>query len=265
MLEQAVTFETLLVERDGAAGVITINRPDKLNALNSQVVSDLSRALRALDEETPVRAIIVTGAGEKSFVAGADIAELAVLDSAGGVEKARIGQALMRQIERLSKPVIAAINGFALGGGCELALACDIRIASENARLGLPEVGLGIIPGYGGTQRLARVIGKGLALELVLTGAQIKADEALRIGLVNKVVPQASLLATAKEMVAHIARNAPLAVAAAKRATHEGLEVDLDTGLSLERLQFGLLCNTRDTREGLTAFVEKRKPEYKGE
>lgn len=265
MVEQTCAYALLTVERDGPAGVVTINRPDKLNALNTQVLAELDRAVTELDNDRAVRAIIITGAGEKAFVAGADIAELAQLNGLGGLEKCRVGQALMRRIEMLSKPVIAAINGFALGGGCELALACDIRLASENARLGLPEVGLGIIPGYGGTQRLPRIIGKGLAMELVLTGAQVKADEALRIGLVNKVVPQADLMRVAKEMVAQIARNGPLAVAAARRVMHDGLDVDLDRGLALEALQFGVMCGTRDTREGLTAFIEKRTASFIGE
>lgn len=264
MTVQTSTYEMLLVERDGAAGVITVNRPEKLNALNARVMAELEQAVGELDADPAVRAIIITGAGEKAFVAGADIAELAKLDGMGGLEKAREGQAIMRRIETSSKPIIAAVNGFALGGGCELALACDIRIASDNARLGLPEVGLGIIPGYGGTQRLPRIIGKGLALELILTGTQVKADEALRIGLVNKVVPQAELLATAKAMVAQMAKNGPLAMAAARRVVHEGLDVDIDRGLALEALHFGVMCATRDTREGLTAFVEKRKPEFKG-
>ena len=265
MTVQTSTYEMLRVERDGAAGIITINRPDKLNALNAQVTAELELAVNELDADRAVRAIIITGAGEKSFVAGADIAELTRLNGMGSLEAARAGQRLMRRIETTSKPVIAAINGFALGGGCELALACDIRLASENARLGLPEVGLGIIPGYGGTQRLPRIIGKGLALEMIVTGAQIKADEALRIGLVNKVVPQVELLDTAKAMVAQIAKNGPLAVAAARRVAHEGLEVDIDRGLAMEALHFSTLYSTRDTHEGLTAFVEKRKPTFTGE
>jgi enoyl-CoA hydratase len=264
MLEQATKYELLIVERDGVAGIVTVNRPDKLNALNSQVLVELERALAELDADPSVRGIILTGAGEKSFVAGADIGELAKLNGVEGVEKCRIGQGLTRKMERLSKPIIAAINGFALGGGCELALGCDIRIASENARIGLPEVGLAIIPGYGGTQRLPRIIGKGLALELILTGRQVKADEALRIGLVNAVVPQPELLEKAREMVAAIAKNGPLAVAAARRVVHQGLDVDLETGLALEATAFGVLCGTADTKEGLNAFVEKRKPEYKG-
>jgi len=264
MLEQATKYENLLVERDGAAGVITINRPKVLNALNGQTLQELDRALREFEADPAVRGIIITGGGEKSFVAGADIKELAPLNSTEGVEKCKIGQGLLRMMESMSKPTIAAINGFALGGGCELALACDIRLASDNARIGLPEVSLGIIPGYGGTQRLPRIIGKGLALELILTGTPIKAEEAWRIGLVNRVVPQEQLLATAKEMVASIAKNGPLAIAAARRAVHQGLDVDLDRGLALEALQFGVLCASNDKKEGLSAFLDKRTPEFKG-
>jgi len=264
MLAIETKYETLTVEIDAPAAVITINREKVLNALNSQTIHELRMALDALEMASEVRAIIITGAGQKAFVAGADINELAVLEGLGGVGKCYVGQDLLRHIENISKPVIAAVNGFALGGGCELALACDIRIASENAKLGLPEVSLGIIPGYGGTQRLPRLLGKGLALELILTGQPVTAEEALRIGLVNRVVPQNELLATAKVMVGNIAKNGPLAVAAAKRAVHAGVEVDLDRGLQIEALGFGVLCATADKKEGLNAFLDKRKAEFTG-
>lgn len=264
MLEQATKYENLLVERDGPAGVITINRPKVLNALNADTLNELEKALRELDADRQIRGIVLTGAGEKSFVAGADIKELAPLNGTDGVQKCKIGQRLLRFMESLSTPTIAAINGFALGGGCELALACDIRIASDNARIGLPEVSLGIIPGYGGTQRLPRIIGKGLAMEMILTGTPVTAEEAHRIGLVNRIVAQPQLLSTAKELVAAIARNGPLAIAAARQAVHQGLDVDLDRGLDMEALHFGVLCGTNDKKEGLSAFLDKRKPEFNG-
>ena len=235
-----------------------------LNALNLATITELDLAFTELENDPTVRGIIITGAGEKSFVAGADIKELAPLNSTEGAQFCLGGQALLRRFERSSKPVIAAINGFALGGGCELALGCDIRIASENARIGLPEVTLGITPGYGGTQRLPRLIGKGPALEMMMTGVPVKAEEALRIGLVNKVVPQSELLATACNLVEQIAKAGPLAVAAARQAVHQGCEVDIDRGLAIEALHFGVLCATEDKKEGVTAFLEKRKPVFRG-
>ncbi len=257
-------YQNILVEIDGAAAIVTINRESKLNALNSGTLDELRRAFDELEMHPDVRGIILTGAGTKAFVAGADIHELKPLQSLGGVSKCHVGQGLLRHMEMLSKPIIAAINGFALGGGCELALACDFRIASDNAKIGLPEVSLGIIPGYGGTQRLPRLVGKGRALELIMTGVPVAADEAARIGLVNRVVPQAELIPAARALVAQIAKNGPLAVAAAKRAVHQGMEVDLDRGLQIEALGFGVLCGTRDKEEGLTAFIEKRKAAFEG-
>jgi enoyl-CoA hydratase len=252
------------VERDGAVAIVTIARPEKLNALNRAVLGELDCAFAGLRADATVRAVVLTGAGEKAFVAGADIAELAVLDTRGAEEASAYGSAIFRRIAEQRAPVIAAVNGFALGGGCELALACPIRIASENAKFGLPEVGLGIIPGYGGTQRLPRIVGFGVAAELIATGRMIDAAEALRIGLVNRVVPLASLLATAKEIARAIAHNAPLAVAAALEASRVGLESGIDAGLRLESSLFGILGSTHDMHEGLKAFVEKRKVAFEG-
>jgi len=258
-------FEDILVEIQEPLAVITLNRPTVLNALRSQLLDELSTALRELERDDRVRAIVVTGSGEKAFAAGADIAELNALASAGsGAAKARTGQALTRQIERLSKPVVMAINGFALGGGCEIAMAGDIRVASENAKFGQPEVNLGLIPGYGGSQRLTRLAGKGVATHLCLTGEIIDAQEALRIGLVTRVVPAAELLNEAKRIATLIASKAPLAIAACKRAINNGAHLSIDDGLELEALEFGTLVDTEDIKEGTRAFLEKRKPAWKG-
>ncbi len=258
-------FEDILVEIQEPLGVITLNRPTVLNALRSQLLDELSTALREMEHNDKVRAIVVTGSGEKAFAAGADISELNALASAGsGADKARTGQALTRQIERLSKPVIMAINGFALGGGCEIAMAGDIRIASENAKFGQPEVNLGLIPGYGGSQRLTRLAGKGMATHLCLTGEIIDAQEALRIGLVTRVVPAAELLNEAKRIATLIASKAPLAIAACKRVINNGAHLSIDDGLELEALEFGTLVDTEDIKEGTSAFLEKRKPAWKG-
>ena len=254
-----ITTET----RDGIA-VVTVNRPDKLNALNAATVAELDRAFRALAEDAEVRGIVLTGAGEKAFVAGADIAELATMDPLSGVRVSRQGQDAFRFIERLPKPVVAAVNGFALGGGLELALACHIRIASEKARFGLPEVKLGIIPGYGGTIRLPRLVGRGRALEMILTGEMIDAQEAHRIGLVNRVHPPAELLAAAEALVRQIAANGPVAVALALEAVDHGFHATTDDALVLESNLFGLLASTADMREGMQAFLEKRKAEFRG-
>lgn len=258
-------FEDVLIEIDRAVAVVTLNRPNVLNALRTSFLGELSVALAELDRNPDVRAIVVTGAGEKAFAAGADISELNALASAGhGADQARTGQALTRQIERMRKPVIVAINGFALGGGCELAMAGDIRIASDRAKFGQPEVNLGLIPGYGGTQRTTRLTGKGMAMYLCLTGDVIDAQEALRIGLVQRVVPAAELLAEAKRIAALIASKAPLAIAACKRAINNGAHLSIDDALELEALEFGLLVDTEDIREGTGAFLEKRKPAWKG-
>jgi enoyl-CoA hydratase len=259
------TTEDVLVSVEPPAAIVTLNRPSVLNALRGRLLAELSAALSELERLPEVRAIVVTGAGEKAFAAGADISELAALSSArSGAEQARLGQALTRQIERLNKPVIMAVNGFALGGGCELAMAGDIRIASENAKFGQPEVNLGLIPGYGGSQRTTRLVGKGMAMYLCLTAEMIDAAEALRIGLVQKIVPQSELLAEAKRIVAAIASKAPLAVAACKRAINGGAHLSIDDALELEALEFGLLVDTEDIKEGTAAFLEKRKPVWKG-
>lgn len=247
--------------RDGVL-VITIDRPKVLNALNAQTVAEIGQAFDAARDDASVKAVILTGGGEKAFVAGADINELAQMTPITGKATSESGQKVFRAIERFPKPVIAAVNGFALGGGCELALACHIRIASENAKLGLPEVTLGIIPGYGGTQRMARLLGKGKALELILTGDRIGAEEADRIGLVNKVVPADQLMATAEEMARKIASRGPLAVRAAIEAVMSGSEMPFDEGQLLEATLFGLLASSEDMKEGMGAFLEKRAANF---
>jgi enoyl-CoA hydratase len=247
--------------RDGVF-VITIDRPKVLNALNAQTVAEIGEAFAMAREDDSVRCVILTGGGEKAFVAGADINELAQMTPITGKAVAEKGQRVFRAIEKFPKPVIAAVNGFALGGGCELALACHIRIASEKAQLGLPEVTLGIIPGYGGTQRMARLLGKGKALELILTGDRIGAEEAERIGLVNKVVPADQLMTAAEEMGRTIARRGPLAVSAAIEAVMSGSEMPFEEGQVLEATLFGLLASTEDMREGMQAFLEKRTANF---
>uniref|UniRef100_E6PCF5 Enoyl-CoA hydratase-isomerase n=1 Tax=mine drainage metagenome TaxID=410659 RepID=E6PCF5_9ZZZZ len=255
----------ILVSEAGAIATITLDRPNVLNALNAALLGELSRALAELDARPEIRAIVLTGSGEKAFAAGADIGELNALPNAGaGADKARFGQAITTQIESLSTPVIAAVNGFALGGGCELAMACDIRIASENAKFGQPEVNLGLIPGYGGSQRSTRLVGKGMALYLCLTGEIVDAREALRIGLVERVVPLAGLMDEAHRIAAAIASKAPLAIAACKRAIHRGAHLSLADALEVEAMEFGLLVNSEDFREGTSAFLEKRKAAWTG-
>jgi enoyl-CoA hydratase len=258
------TWQYLTLEKDGAVCVLTLSRPEKLNALNHALLTELDEAVNLLQADRALRAIVVTGSGEKAFVAGADIGELAVLDTRGAEAASAFGSRVFRKLETGPQTVIAAVNGFALGGGCELALACHIRLASENAKFGLPEVGLGIIPGYGGTQRLPRLVGLGVASEMIATGRMVAAEEALRIGLVNKVVPQAQLLADARAMAAQIAANAPLAVAAALEAARLSLDADLDQGLRFESTLFGILGSTQDMHDGLSAFVEKKKATFQG-
>jgi enoyl-CoA hydratase len=243
--------------------VVTINRPDKLNALNAATKADLKAVFSSLKNDNMIDVVVLTGAGEKSFVAGTDIAELAGLNAESGKEFSRKGQEVFDLIENLGKPVIAAVNGVALGGGCELALACHIRIASENARLGQPEVNLGIIPGYGGTQRLARLIGRGRAMEMILTGNPIDAHEALRIGLVNKVVSQQDLLSTAISIARTIASKGQVAIRLALKAVNMTQETTLSDGQRLEASLFGVCCETDDFSEGTLAFLEKRKPVFK--
>lgn len=245
-------------ENKGAYSIITINNPSQLNALNSKVLDDLNAALDEIDLNT-VRAVIVTGAGEKAFVAGADITEMKDLDAAGGEAFGKKGNDIFRRIETLPIPVIAAVNGFALGGGCELSMACDFRICSENAVFGQPETGLGITPGFGGTQRLARLIGPGYAKQMIYTARNIKAPEALRIGLVNSVVAPEDLMPSAEKLASQIAANAPIAVRQCKKAINEGLELDMDQAIALEEKLFGECFATADQKEGMTAFVEKRK------
>ncbi len=259
-----MSFENLLVERDGGVAVVTINRPKVLNALNTQTLDELRRAILELQHDDGIRAVVLTGAGEKSFVAGADINELAGQTPDGGREHAVRGQHVLDLIEHMGKPVIAAINGYALGGGCELAMACTIRIAADTARLGQPEINLGIVPGYAGTQRLARIVGRGRALELLLTGDQITAQEALRLGLVNRVVPGAELMADAKRLACALAAKAPIALRYILEAVHGGLDMPFAQAQVFEATLFGLVASTDDMREGTKAFLEKRKPAFKG-
>jgi enoyl-CoA hydratase len=259
-----MAFTTLTLERDGRIGIVTINRPDKLNALNHDTIAELGEAFATMAADDAVDVVILTGAGEKAFVAGADIAELSRQDALSGLDFARFGQDVFRSIERCPKPVIAAVNGFALGGGCELALACHIRIAAENAKFGQPEVNLGIIPGYGGTQRLARLIGLGRATELVLTAALIDAQEAFRIGLANKVVPRGEALNAAKEMAAAIASKGQVAVRNSLEALRAVHETGLQEGIAIEASLFGLTCGSDDFKEGTAAFLEKRPATFTG-
>src|SRR5712692_5919640 len=259
-----MTFETLVYEKKEGIAYITFNRPKVLNALNRKTIEKLREALLDAREDSAVRALILTGAGEKSFVAGADISELATRTPVDGKEFSLFGQSVLHLLETMGKPSICAINGFALGGGCELALCCTIRIASKTAKLGQPEVKLGIIPGYGGTQRLARLCGKGAAQELCLTGEMITADEAQRIGLVNRIYEPAELLPAAEAMAKKIIANAPVAVKYAMEAIERGIEMPQEEGLFLEASLFGLSCATEDMREGTKAFLEKRKADFRG-
>jgi enoyl-CoA hydratase len=257
-------LENIKTEMRDQILVVTIDRPKVLNALNAQTVEEIGRVFAEARRDDAVRAVIVTGGGEKAFVAGADINELARQSPISGKETSERGQFVLSQIERFPKPVIAAINGFALGGGCELALACHIRIASEKAQIGLPEVTLGIIPGYGGTQRMARLLGKGKALELICTGDRIGAAEAEKIGLVNKVVAPEGLMAAAEEMARKIASRSPVAVRAAIEAVNVGSEMSFEEGQFLEATLFGLLCASEDMKEGMAAFLEKRPAKFPG-
>ena len=259
-----MAYDTLLFEIRDAVAFVTINRPEKLNALNDAVVQELAHAAERIASESAIRGAIITGAGTKAFVAGADIADLAQQGPFDGKARALRGQAVLRRVETCGKPVVAAVNGFALGGGCELALACHLRIASENAKFGQPEVKLGIAPGYGGTQRLPRLVGKGIALHMILTAEIIDAQEAYRIGLVNKVVPAETLLTEAERVVRSILLMGPLAVQLALEAVERGLDMTLEEGLLLEANHFGLLAATRDMKEGLAAFLEKRAPKFEG-
>jgi len=257
-------FENLLYSTNDCIATITINRPASRNALNSATLEELRIAFERIREDSNVHVVIVTGSGDKAFVAGADITEISGLTPAEGEEFARRGQAVFDAIEKLGKPVIAAVNGYALGGGCELAMACTLRVASENAMFGQPEVKLGIIPGYGGTQRLPRLVGKGRALELLLTGEMISALEALRIGLVNRVVPLLELRAMSESLAKKIMGNAPQAVRFCLQAVHQGLDSTQHAGQLLEATLFGMCCATEDMTEGTKAFLEKRAADFKG-
>lgn len=257
-------YQNLLVEtRDGVA-IVTINRPDKLNALNDRTMDELDAAFTALGTDRAVRGVILTGAGEKAFVAGADIGELSTQTPVEGKERSIRGQRVLDRIENLGKPVAAAVNGFALGGGCELALACHVRIASENAKLGTPEVKLGIMCGYAGSQRLPRLVGKGRALELLLTGEMVDAQEALRIGLVNRVVPSEKLLPEAEALLRKMLGNGPVSLRFTLEAVNAGLEMPFAEAQCLEATLFGLICTTEDMKEGTRAFLEKRPAKFLG-
>ncbi|HET9495438.1 MAG TPA: enoyl-CoA hydratase-related protein [Chloroflexia bacterium] len=260
-------FENILLEVDAerAVALITINRPDKLNALSRPLLEDLSAAVDAVAADERVRAVIVTGAGGKAFVAGADIAEISALEGVqAGVEYSRFGQTVMRKLEQMPKPVIMAINGYALGGGCELALCGDIRIAADSAQIGQPEINLGVIPGFGGTQRLARLVGRDRAKLLVFTGERVGAEEAYQLGIVDRVVPAASLMDSAYELAATLAAKAPRALALAKAAISDGIDLPLDEALQLEADLFGMVVDTEDRREGTSAFLEKRQAQWSG-
>ena len=258
-------LESLLLDRDGGVATVTVNRPKVLNALSMATLDELRRTVLALDHDPAVRCVILTGAGEKAFIAGADINELAVQSPVGGRTHALAGQHVLDLVEHMGKPVIAAINGYALGGGCELAMACTIRLAADTAKLGQPEINLGIIPGYAGTQRLTRLVGRGRALELLLTGDPIPAAEAHRLGLVNRVVPAADLMKEAQALAATLASKAPIAVRYIIDAVNRGLQMPFAEAQAYEATLFGLVASTDDMREGTRAFLEKRKAEFKGQ
>ena len=260
-----MAYETLLTTREASVLTVTINRPKVLNALNTQTMRELDEAMAEAARDRDVRVVILTGAGDRAFVAGADISELSVQSPVGGRDHARTGQAVLDRLERLGKPVIAAVNGFALGGGCELAMACTLRIAADTAKFGQPEINLGLIPGYAGSQRLPRLVGRGRALELLLTGNPISADEAWRIGLVNRVVPAATLMPEAMTLAQTLAAKAPIAVRYILDAVRSGLEMPLADSQDHEATLFGLIATTQDMREGTRAFLEKRKPTFTGE
>ncbi len=258
-----MVFENILCETIDGIATVTVNRPDKLNALNRATTSELDKCFASLAENPAVRVVILRGAGEKAFVAGADIAEMADMRAADAEVFALQGQALMNRIENLGKPVIAAVGGFALGGGCELAMACSFRYAAETAKLGLPETGLGLIPGFGGTQRLSRLVGRGRALELVLTGGMISAAEAAGMGLVNKVFSQEELMPAVTKVAVALSQKSSFTLRMALQAVGGGLEMNQDSGCKLEAALFGICGSSEDAREGCSAFVEKRKPNFK--
>jgi enoyl-CoA hydratase len=259
-----MSYENIKVETRDEVAVVTVNRPEKLNALNDRTVEELEQAFTAIGSDPAVRGVILTGAGEKAFVAGADIGELATQSPVDGRERSVRGQRVLDRIEGLGKPVVAAVNGFALGGGCELAMACHVRVASENAKLGTPEVKLGIMCGYAGTQRLSRLVGKGRALELLLTGDMVDAQEAYRIGLVNKGVPKDQLLAEAEGLLRKMLANGPISLRFTLDAVSRGLQMPFAEAQTYEATLFGLICTTEDMKEGTTAFLEKRPPKFQG-
>src|SRR5580698_2290013 len=259
-----LTLENLLYEKKGPIAYVTLNRPKVLNALNQKTWENLHAAFEDVRDDPAIRGAILTGAGEKAFIAGADISEIAQISAVEAQKSSRYGQSVLDVIENLGKPVIAAVNGFALGGGCETAMACTIRIAAESAKFGQPEVTLGILPGGGGTQRLPRLVGKGRALQLILSGEMISAQEAYRIGLVNEVVPAANLIARAEEILKQIASNAPVAVRLSLEAVNRGMDTSQSEGFALEASYFGLCAATDDEKEGTSAFLEKRAPQFHG-
>ena len=259
-----MTFDNLLLERDGSIVTITINRPKVLNALNAATMGELSRAFLGFKDDDSVRVVIITGAGEKAFIAGADIKQLSTLTPLQAETLARRGQAVCNDLEQMGKPVIASINGYALGGGCEIAMACTLRIASDSARIGQPEVSLGLIPGYGGTQRLTRLVGYGRALEMMLTGKAITAEEAWRIGLINRVVPSGELNDVVDGLAKHLSGQAPIAMKCILSAVRDGFGMTLRDGCSMEASLLGLAASTDDWREGTTAFLDKRRPTFTG-
>jgi len=260
----ALTLANIMYQKKGAFAYVTVNRPKVLNALNKATWADLRTAFEDARVDAAVRGVILTGAGDKAFIAGADISELAHVTAFEAEQSSRFGQEVLDLIEDLGKPVIAAVNGFALGGGCEAAMACTIRIAAEHAQFGQPEVKLGLVPGGGGTQRLPRLVGKGRALQLILSGGMISAQEAYRIGLVNEIVPAADLITRAEEILKQISANAPIAVKFALEVTNKGLETSQSVGLLLEASYFGLCAGTEDKKEGTSAFLEKRPPQFHG-
>ena len=259
-----MSFDNLLVQREPGVAVLTVQRPQRLNALDAETLDELRQAFLDVQQDDSIRCVILTGAGDKAFVAGADINEFARDTPEGARDRALRGQQVFDLIERLGKPVIAAVNGFALGGGCELAMACTLRLAADSARFGQPEINLGLIPGFAGTQRLARLVGKTKAMEMILTGAPIGASEALAIGLVNRVVPAAALMTEARALASELAAKPPMALRYAMDAVNRGLDMPFAEGCQLEAALFGLVTTTEDMREGTTAFLEKRKPEFKG-
>jgi len=257
-------FKNILLSVENEIGILSINRPKALNALNTETLKELQAAVQEVKENGAVKVLIITGTGEKAFVAGADIQEMKEMDSLGALNFSKLGHHVMKMIQDLDRPVIAAVNGFALGGGTEIALACDFIYASENAKFGFPEVTLGVFPGFGGTQRLPRLIGKGKAKELIITGKMVNAQEALQMGIVNHVFPQASLMEETKKVALQIAGNGPVGVRLAKMVVNSGFDIDLAEACSMESFAFSICFNTEDQREGMKAFAEKRKPNFRG-